>query len=92
LRRGDAIVHDAHGAAGGCRRGELTPEAASALKLPMSELFNRVADECLRLFGGYGYMDEYPISHFSTDARVLRIFRDTSKVTKELVARPLPGR
>jgi acyl-CoA dehydrogenase len=73
-------------------RGELTPEAASALKLHTSELFSRVADECLQLFGGYGYMADYPISRFWTDARVLRIYGGTSEIMKELVARTLLGR
>jgi acyl-CoA dehydrogenase len=74
------------------RRGELTPEAVSALKLYTTELFGRVADECLQLFGGYGYMAEYPISRFWTDARVLRIYGGTSEIMKELVARSLLGR
>ena len=74
------------------RRGELSAEAASALKLHTSELFSRVADECLQLFGGYGYMTEYPISRFWTDARVLRIYGGTSEIMKELVARSLLGR
>src|SRR5690606_10891953 len=43
-------------------RTELTPTAASALKLQTSEMAGRVSDECLQLFGGYGYMSEYPIS------------------------------
>ena len=73
------------------RRGELTSEAVSALKLHVSELFGRVADECLQLFGGYGYMAEYLISRFWTDARVLRIYGGTSEVMKELVARSLLG-
>ena len=73
-------------------RGELTPEAASALKLHTSELMGRVADQCLQLFGGYGYMAEYPISRFWTDARVLRIYGGTSEIMKELVARELLGR
>ncbi len=74
------------------QRGELTPEAASALKLHTSELMGRVADQCLQLFGGYGYMAEYPISRFWTDARVLRIYGGTSEIMKELVARELLGR
>ena len=72
--------------------GDLTPEAASALKLHASELMGRVADQCLQLFGGYGYMAEYPISRFWTDARVLRIYGGTSEIMKELVARSLLGR
>ena len=74
------------------QRGELTPEAASALKLHTSELMGRVADQCLQLFGGYGYMAEYPVSRFWTDARVLRIYGGTSEIMKELVARSLLGR
>ena len=52
----------------------------------------RVADQCLQLFGGYGYMAEYPVSSFWTDARVLRIYGGTSEIMKELVARALLGR
>jgi acyl-CoA dehydrogenase len=73
-------------------RGELSPEAASAIKLHASELFSRVSDQCLQLFGGYGYMAEYPISRFWTDSRVLRIYGGTSEIMKELVARALLGR
>lgn len=74
------------------QRNELTPEAVSALKLHVSELFSKVSDACLQLFGGYGYMAEYPISRFWTDARVLRIYGGTSEIMKELVARALLGR
>ncbi len=74
------------------QQGQLTPEAVSALKLHTTELFGRVADACLQLFGGYGYMAEYPISRFWTDARVLRIYGGTSEIMKELVARSLLGR
>ena len=74
------------------QKGQLTPEAVSALKLHTTELFSRVADACLQLFGGYGYMAEYPISRFWTDARVLRIYGGTSEIMKELVARSLLGR
>jgi len=73
-------------------QGQLTAEAVSALKLHTSELFGRVADQCLQLFGGYGYMAEYPISRFWADARVLRIYGGTSEIMKELVARSLLGR
>ena len=74
------------------QRSDLSPEAASALKLHTSELMGRVADQCLQLFGGYGYMAEYPIARFWTDARVLRIYGGTSEIMKELVARGLLGR
>jgi acyl-CoA dehydrogenase len=73
-------------------RGELSSAAASAVKLHASEMAGRVADAGLQLFGGYGYMAEYPISRFWTDARVIRIYGGTSEIMKELVARSLLGR
>jgi acyl-CoA dehydrogenase len=73
-------------------RGELSNAAASALKLHASEMAGRVADACLQLFGGYGYMSEYPISRFWADARVIRIYGGTSEIMKELVARSILGR
>ena len=73
-------------------RGELTSAAASAFKLHASEMACRVADDCLQLFGGYGYMAEYPISRFWADARVIRIYGGTSEIMKELVARSMLGR
>ena len=74
------------------QQGLLTPDAVSALKLQTTEMLGRVADACLQLFGGYGYMTEYPISRFWTDARVLRIYGGTSEIMKELVARSILGR
>ena len=46
-------------------------------------------DRCLQLFGGYGYMDEYPISRLYRDARVLRILGGANEVMKELIARSM---
>jgi acyl-CoA dehydrogenase len=48
-----------------------------------------VMDECLQLFGGYGYMSEYPIATMWTDARVQKIYGGTNEVMKELIARTL---
>ena len=73
-------------------QGILTTEEASMVKLASSEMQGRVADECLQLFGGYGYMKEYPISRAYVDARVQRIYGGTSEVMKELIARSLVGR
>lgn len=73
-------------------RGLLTPEMASSLKLQTTEMLARVADECLQLFGGYGYMTEYPVSRIWADARVLRIYGGTSEIMKELIARSIVGR
>jgi acyl-CoA dehydrogenase len=73
-------------------QGNLTPEMAASLKLSTTELQCHVADECLQLFGGYGYMTEYPISRYWTDARVQRIYGGTSEIMKEVIARSLLGR
>jgi len=48
-----------------------------------------VADECLQLFGGYGYMKEYPISRMWTDSRVQKIYGGTNEIMKELIGRSL---
>ena len=58
-------------------------------KLWGSEVQNEIVDECLQLFGGYGYMAEYPISHLYRDARVQRIYGGTNEIMKELIARDL---
>ena len=46
-------------------------------------------DECLQLFGGYGYVTEYPIARMYADARVQRIYGGANEIMKELVARKL---
>lgn len=69
--------------------GELTAVMASKAKLATTELQCQVADECLQLFGGYGYMKEYPISRAFLDARIQRIYGGTSEVMKEIIARGL---
>ena len=72
--------------------GELTPVEASMSKLAASEMQGRVADQCVQLFGGYGYMREYPISRAYLDARIQRIYGGTSENMKELISRSLVGR
>ena len=73
-------------------RDELTAEEASIAKLATSEMQGRVADKCVQLFGGYGYMKEYKISRAYTDARIQRIYAGTSEIMKELISRSLVGR
>lgn len=70
----------------------LTPVLASKAKLASTELQCRVADDCLQLFGGYGYMEEYPIARAFLDARVQRIYGGASEVMKEIIARDLLGK
>jgi acyl-CoA dehydrogenase len=73
--------------------GKLDAAGASAGKLWHSELLGKVADECLQLFGGYGYMKEYPIARAFIDARIERIYAGTSEIMKEIIARKvLDGR
>lgn len=72
--------------------GELTPAEASMSKLAASEMQGRVADACVQLFGGYGYMREYKISRGYLDARIQRIYGGTSEIMKELISRSLVGR
>ena len=73
-------------------RGDLSTVNASIAKLTTTELQGKVADECLQLFGGYGYMKEYPISRDYVDARIQRIYGGTSEIMKEIIARDLLGR
>lgn len=65
---------------------------AAILKLKLCEMQCEVVDECLQLFGGYGYTLEYPISRFYVDARVQTIYAGSSEIMKEVIARSLLGR
>jgi acyl-CoA dehydrogenase len=69
--------------------GNLDATTAAMAKWWPTELEGRVLDTCLQLFGGYGYMQEYPIARAFTDARVHRIYAGTTEIMKELVARSL---
>lgn len=74
------------------QHGELSAVEASMAKLTTTELQGKVADECLQLFGGYGYMMEYGISRSYIDARIQRIYGGTSEIMKEIIARAVVGR
>jgi len=69
--------------------GELTPEDAATAKWWCTDLQGTVTDRCLQLFGGYGYMTEYPIARAWADARVTRIYGGTNEIMKEIVGRSL---
>ena len=69
--------------------GELDTATASAAKFWCSEMQFKVLDDCVQLFGGYGYMREYPIARAWADARVQRIYGGTTEIMKEIVARGL---
>ena len=70
-------------------KGELDAARAALAKAWVSEQQCKVADECLQLFGGYGYMMEYPIAELYVDARVQRIYGGTNEIMKELAARSM---
>jgi acyl-CoA dehydrogenase len=71
---------------------KMDPPTAAMVKLATTEMEGRVTDACLQLFGGYGYMAEYPISRYWADARIQRIYGGTSEIMKEVIARSLVGR
>ncbi|HWJ09448.1 MAG TPA: acyl-CoA dehydrogenase family protein [Nocardioides sp.] len=66
------------------------PTVAMA-KLWCSERAQKVADICLQLHGGYGYMNEYPIARAWADLRVSQIYAGTSEIMKEIISRSLPA-
>jgi len=69
--------------------GTLDATTASMAKLWASEALGRVVDECVQLFGGYGYMNEYLIGRMYLDARIQRIYGGTSEIMKEVIARAM---
>jgi acyl-CoA dehydrogenase len=68
---------------------ELDTATASMAKSWCSDLQCQVMDECVQLFGGYGYMWEYPITRAYADARVQRIYGGTNEIMKEVIARSM---
>lgn len=70
-------------------RGELDATSASMAKLYATDVQCEVIDRCVQLFGGYGYMLEYPIARRYVDSRAQKIYAGTSEVMKELIARSL---
>jgi acyl-CoA dehydrogenase len=70
-------------------KGELDNATAAMCKYWTTDALGKVADRCLQLFGGYGYMDEFPISRIFRDARVMRIYAGTNEIMKLVIARNL---
>ncbi len=70
-------------------RGALDIPTAAKAKWWLTEQQCKVADECLQLFGGYGYMAEYPISRVFTDARIQKIYGGTNEIMKLIIGRSL---
>jgi long-chain-acyl-CoA dehydrogenase len=70
-------------------QGRLDSEMASMAKYYMTDLQCSVIDRCLQLYGGWGYMQEYPICKMYTDARVQPIYAGTNEIMKELISRSI---
>jgi len=70
-------------------KGKLDTVMASKAKLWTSEVLCKIADECVQLHGGYGYMLEYPIARFYADARGSRLYAGTDEIMKIIISRPL---
>ena len=69
--------------------GKLTPEEGAMAKLWTTETGNKIVDDCLQFFGGYGYMSEYPISRLFVDSRVRRIYGGSSEIMKLVIGRTI---
>jgi acyl-CoA dehydrogenase len=74
------------------RDGRLSAEEAAKVKFWASERAWEVLDTCLQLHGGYGYMNEYPITRAFADARVHRIYGGTNEIMRDIVSRQLAGK
>jgi len=70
-------------------KGELDTETAAMAKWWITDMQQKVLDECQQLFGGYGYMNEYVVCRMFADSRVQRIYGGTNEVMKELISRAL---
>ncbi|GAA4672857.1 acyl-CoA dehydrogenase family protein [Gordonia humi] len=69
--------------------GTLSADRAAMAKLAATEAQGVVVDKCLQMFGGYGYMAEYPISRAYVDARVQRIYGGTSEIMREIIGKSM---
>jgi alkylation response protein AidB-like acyl-CoA dehydrogenase len=69
--------------------GESVTQLASMAKLFASEMAMYVTTEAVQVFGGYGYMKEYPVEQLFRDAKVTEIYEGTSEVQRVVIAREL---
>jgi acyl-CoA dehydrogenase len=68
-------------------RGELDTETAAMAKWWVTDMQQKVMDECVQLHGGYGYMNDYLVCRMFADSRVQRIYGGTNEIMKELISR-----
>ena len=69
--------------------GQLDAATAAMAKYWTTDLHCKVIDQCLQMFGGFGYMWEYPIARAYADARVARIYGGANEIMKEIISRTL---
>ncbi|HSW32674.1 MAG TPA: acyl-CoA dehydrogenase family protein [Steroidobacteraceae bacterium] len=67
--------------------GKLDAETAAMAKWWITDIQQKVIDECVQLHGGYGYMNEYLVCRMFADSRVQRIYGGTNEIMKELISR-----
>jgi len=68
-------------------QGENVVKECSMLKLKTADFANEMVYNCQQMFGGYGFMNEYPIGRIFRDVRVLSIYAGTSEIMKEIIAK-----
>ena len=68
-------------------KGENVVKECSMLKLKTADLMNEMVYKCQQMFGGYGFMEEFPIGRLYRDIRVLSIYGGTSEIMKEVIAK-----
>ena len=78
-----------HATAAAKDRGESVTQYSSMCKLLASETAMFVADEAVQIFGGYGYVKEYPVERYLRDAKVTEIYEGTSEIQRIVIAREL---
>lgn len=83
----EAWKHFMHHTSYRLSKGEFVVKECSMLKLKTSDLINEIAYNCLQMFGGYGFMEEYPIARIYRDVRVIPIYAGTSEIMKEIIAK-----
>lgn len=69
------------------QNGEIPVKESSMVKLYMTELSNKIVDKCLQMFGGYGYMEDFPIARAYRDARVGTIVGGTTQIMREILSK-----
>lgn len=70
-------------------KGENVVKECSMLKMRIGDLLNEIVYKCVQMFGGYGFMEEYPIGRLYRDVRVAPIYGGTSEIMKEIIAKML---